>query len=466
MVKPNYNEATIAAIATPPGAGGIGIIRISGHQAPHILQQIFIPKKLSGNFQSHKLYYGTIRDPRNGRTVDEVLAVYMGAPHTYTREEVVEINCHGSFIVLQEILALILTFEDTRPADSGEFTKRAFLNGRIDLTQAEAVAELLSSKTSEGASLAVAQLQGGLHDSVLKIRDVLIAVRAIIEVAIDFPDDDVEIINPTAMDQQLQSGVVSPLNDLLARVGAGKLFRDGISVVIVGRPNVGKSSLLNTLLQEERSIVTDIAGTTRDTIEEYLDIRGIPVRIIDTAGIRETSEAVEEMGVQRARQKVEEADLVLMMVDASVGLQNEDQRLYDVVVDKKNIVVVNKVDIALKQDMSPYRDAFAASPLVAVSAKAQTGIRDLEQSLFDMVTGGASLGEGSQVCAPNVRHATALERALAASQLVRQGLAVGLPPDLLAIDLQIALDHLGDIVGETTNEDVLDKIFAEFCIGK
>jgi tRNA modification GTPase len=466
MVKPNHNEATIAAIATPPGAGGIGIVRISGRQAQHILKQIFIPKKHSADFQSHKLYYGTIRDPRTGKTVDEVLAVCMKAPHTYTREDVVEIHCHGSFIVLQEILALILTFDDTRPADPGEFTKRAFLNGRIDLTQAEAVAELLSSKTSEGASLAVAQLQGGLHDSVLKIRDALIAVRAIIEVAIDFPDDEVEIINPAAMDQQLQGEVISPLNDLLARVDAGKLFRDGISVVIVGRPNVGKSSLLNTLLQEERSIVTEIAGTTRDTIEEYLDIRGIPVRIVDTAGIRETSEAVEEIGVQRARQKVEEADLVLMMVDAAVGLQNEDQRLYDGVVGKKNIVVVNKMDIAPEQDMSPYREAFSASPLVAVSAKKQTGIRDLEQALFDMVTGETSLAESSQVCAPNVRHATALERALAASHQVCQGLAADLPPDLLAIDLQVALDHLGDIVGETTTEDVLGRIFAEFCIGK
>ncbi|HIJ79265.1 MAG: tRNA uridine-5-carboxymethylaminomethyl(34) synthesis GTPase MnmE [Desulfobulbaceae bacterium] len=465
MAKPDYNEATIAAIATPPGAGGIGIVRISGGQASPILHQIFIPRKHPANFLSHRLYYGTIRDPRTGMTVDEVLAVYMAAPHTYTREDVVEIHCHGSFIVLQQILALILSFSDTRPAESGEFTKRAFLNGRIDLTQAEAVADLLSAKTREGASLAVAQLQGGLQATVLKIRDALVAVRAIIEVAIDFPDEDVEILHPQVMDQQLRDEVISPLNALLARVDTGKLFRDGISVVIIGRPNVGKSSLLNTLLQEERSIVTEIAGTTRDTIEEYLDIRGIPVRIVDTAGIRDTSETVEEIGIQRARRKLEEADLVLLMVDGAVGLQNEDQRLYDEVVGKKIIVVVNKIDIAPEQDLSPWREAFAGSPLVAVSAKNQTGIIDLEQALFEMVTGGIALEESSQ-CAPNVRHASALQRAVVASQQVRQGLAADLPPDLLAIDLQVALDHLADIVGETTTEDVLDRIFAEFCIGK
>jgi len=462
---PDFNEATIAAIATPPGAGGIGIIRVSGPQSHAILQQLFQPKKPPKKFISHKLYFGAIVHPKTGAVIDEVLAVYMRAPQTYTREDVVEIHGHGSYLLLQEILAQIVTFPDTRLAEPGEFTKRAFLNGRIDLTQAEAVAELLGAKTKEGASLAVNQLRGGLHGEIWKIRDALVALRAIMEVAIDFPDEEVEIFDVHELKTRLEREAREPLALLLARADGGKIIRDGISVVILGRPNVGKSSLLNCLLREERAIVTEIPGTTRDTIEECLDIKGVPVRIIDTAGIRETVEAVEEIGIRRARQKLGEADLLLLVLDGGEGLQAEDRTLFEVAAGKKVVLVVNKIDKAPSLDLSRYADAFSGAPVVAISATTGEGIRDLEDAVYEAATGGQGLQEVG-AAAPNVRHATALQRALAAVQQVGEGMDANLPLDLLAIDLQAALSFLGDIIGETTTDDVLDMIFAEFCLGK
>ena len=462
---PDFNEATIAAIATPPGAGGIGIIRVSGSRSHAILQQLFQPKNPPPKFISHRLYFGAIVHPQTRAAIDEVLAVYMRAPQTYTREDVVEIHGHGSYLLLQEILALIVTFPATRLAEPGEFTKRAFLNGRIDLTQAEAVAELLGAKTKEGAGLAVSQLRGGLHGEIWKIRDALVAVRAIMEVAIDFPDEEVEILDVPALTARLTREVQEPLARLLARAEGGKIIREGVSVVILGRPNVGKSSLLNCLLREDRAIVTDLPGTTRDTIEECLDIKGVPVRIVDTAGIRETVEAVEEIGIRRARQKLGEADLVLLVLDGVEGLQLEDRTLFAVEADKKVVVVVNKIDRATSLNLGLYEEAFPGTAVVAISATTGQGIHNLENAVYDAATGGQGLQEPG-VAAPNVRHAVALQRALVAVQQVGEGLAADLPPDLLAIDLQTALAFLGDIIGETTTDDVLDMIFAEFCLGK
>ncbi len=462
---PDFNEATIAAIATPPGAGGIGIIRVSGPQSHAILQQLFQPKNPPQKFISHKLYFGAIVHPKTRTVIDEVMAVYMRAPQTYTREDVVEIHGHGSYLLLQEILAQIVTFPSTRLADPGEFTKRAFLNGRIDLTQAEAVAELLGAKTKEGASLAVSQLRGGLHGEIWKIRDALVAVRAIMEVAIDFPDEDADILDAPALKARLVREVQEPLAKLLARADGGKIIREGVSVVILGRPNVGKSSLLNCLLREERAIVTELPGTTRDTIEECLDIKGVPVRIVDTAGIRETVEAVEEIGIRRARKKLGEADLVLLVLDGAEGLQDEDRALFAVAADKKVVVVVNKIDRAISLDLGLYAEAFPGTPIVAISATTGEGIHNLEDAVYEAATGGQGLQEPG-VAAPNVRHAAALQRALVAVQQVGEGLAADLSPDLLAIDLQAALAFLGDIIGETTTDDVLDMIFAEFCLGK
>ena len=466
-------EETIAAIATPPGPGGIGIIRISGPLSFPILQKLFLPRHKSEQqgYESHRMYYGWIVDPDNGSPVDEVLAVFMRAPNTYTREDVVEIQCHGSYLVLQEILNII-TANGARLAASGEFTKRAFLNGRLDLTQAEAVVDLIEAKTDEGRSMAVGQLQGRLYGKVSAIQEKLVAMRAIMEVAIDFPEDETEILDHADLRRQLKDEIEEPLGELIARADEGKIFREGISAVILGRPNVGKSSLLNTLLEEDRALVTPVPGTTRDTIEEFVNIKGMPVRIVDTAGIRHTSETVEEMGIQRARAKLADAELVLFILDATVPLTEEDRALYSSVKEnsrkQKVLLVLNKIDISSGATPEQYSTALGNEPLVSVSAKEHTGILELKDTVFSLIT-GSSKGPGwdpGAAVVPNVRHKGALKKGLEACRRVDKGLEAEVSPDLLAIDLQEALGHLGDIVGETTTEDVLDMIFERFCIGK
>lgn len=458
----NYNT-TIAAISTPPGSGGIGIIRISGDDALSVLQRIFTPHVAGCTFMSHHLYYGHIVDPADGRILDEVLAVYMQAPRTYTREDVVEIHCHGSFVVLQNVLELILS-EGVTLAAPGEFTKRAFLNGRIDLTRAEAVIDILSARTRKGVDLAQAQLAGALYQRIDDIRKSLVQMRAVIEVAIDFPDEDVEIVDHNHLIHQLQAEVIEPLERLLASVDQGKIYREGISIVIAGLPNVGKSSLMNTLLEEERALVTEIPGTTRDTIEEYLDVHGMPVRLIDTAGIRETAEKVEEMGIRRAKSQINEADLVLFMLDGAKGVSDEDLGLYATLHHKPMLVVVNKIDLAPVDHH--FTDPLQTNaPVVHISAGTHQGIDDLKDAIFQYVAVSAEQWE-EQGCAPNIRHKQALLQAHSAGLRVRDALAAGVTSDLVAIDLQECLDQLGDIIGETTTEDILDVIFEQFCLGK
>ena len=465
MAMPDHSEATIAAIATPPGPGGIGVIRVSGPAALPVLQALFRPRNPPATYHSHRLYYGHVVAPASGVALDEALAVFMRAPQTYTREDVVELQCHGSFLVLQEILALILARPGVRLAAPGEFTKRAFLNGRIDLTQAEAVIELLQAKSHAGAQMAADQLEGGLHRAITAIRDQLLRVRAIMEVAIDFPDEEVEIIEPATLRQQLVAGVREPLREMVARAGQGRLFRDGIAAVILVRPNVGKSSLLNSLLREERAIVTAVPGTTRDTIEEYLTIKGMPVRIIDTAGIRDTAETVEELGIRRSRQKAADADLVLLLVDAPAGLTPGDRELLASIGDKAVVLAINKTDIAPAEAVAAIRHACPELPAAAISAKTGAGIGELEEVIFTTVA-GAGAWEPGHASVPNVRHEAALRRASEATDRVIAGLAAPLPPDLIAVELQAALDHLGEIIGETTTEEMLDLIFSRFCIGK
>ena len=470
---PGSNEDTIAAIATPPGPGGIGIIRISGPLALPIFQKLFLPrlKKSPPVYENHRMYYGWIVAPDNAVPIDEVLAVFMRAPNTYTREDVVEIQCHGNYLVLQEILSIIIA-QGARLAEPGEFTKRAFLNGRLDLTQAEAVLEVIEARTGEGLSLAVGQLQGRLFEKVSAIKERLVAMLALIEVAIDFPEEETDIFNSAVSLEQLKTKVEEPLEILIARADEGRIFREGISVVILGRPNVGKSSLLNTLLEEDRALVTPIPGTTRDTIEEYVNIRGMPVRIVDTAGIRHTNETIEEMGIQRARAKLADADLVLFMLDATEPPTHEDQALYSSVKQnrkkQKILLVLNKIDMAPALSPEEYRAALGNEDLVAVSAKLHTGITDLEDAVFSLITGRTKgpAWDPAGAVVPNVRHRDALKRGLEACRRGEKGLEADISPDLLAIDIQSALDHLGDIVGETTREDVLDTIFARFCIGK
>nr|MBF0222979.1 tRNA uridine-5-carboxymethylaminomethyl(34) synthesis GTPase MnmE [Desulfobulbaceae bacterium] len=457
---------TIVAIATPPGPGGIGIVRLSGPNAAAIISELFIPiKPLSGPLTSHRFYYGWISDSSTAQKIDEVLVVFMQAPRTYTREDVVEIHCHGNFLILQKILTLCQNC-GARLAEPGEFTKLAFLNGRIDLTQAEAVLELLTAKTSKGLQLAVEQLKGGLHQHIQSVCDRLISIKAVLEVAIDFPDDDIDIIQPNSIKKQINQEIAPVLENLISSADNGKVYKDGVSVVIIGRPNVGKSSLLNALLREDRAIVTALPGTTRDTIEEHLNIKGMPVRVIDTAGIRTSTEAVEEIGIQRTRAKLAEADLALMMLDSSGPISREDLQLFESIGDKPLIVVANKFDISTTTLLTDLEAHFSGHEIVRTSATNNQGISQLEDAVFSMVTGHFAGWDPGHAVAPNARHQAAMTNSLSACHRLVEGLEHNLPPDLLAIELQTALDHLGDIVGYTTTEEILDKIFGEFCIGK
>ncbi|MHB8790414.1 MAG: tRNA uridine-5-carboxymethylaminomethyl(34) synthesis GTPase MnmE [Desulfobulbaceae bacterium] len=455
---------TIAAIATPPGTGGIGIIRISGPRAQEILQEVFTPSHPHATLKSHTLYHGAVKGS-DTRVIDEVLAVFMRAPRTYTREDVVELHSHGSYLVLSAILTEVLRL-GARPAEPGEFTKRAFLAGRIDLTRAEAVIDLLQAKTAAGAELAAGQLQGFLFQRIEEIRRGLVDILALLEVAIDFPEDDVELLDSGHLLAQLKERVEAPLAELIAMADRGKIYREGITIVIAGLPNVGKSSLLNALLQEERALVTPVPGTTRDTIEEIISIRGVPVRLIDTAGIRAAAESVEELGIRRARQKVRDADLVLFMVDAAFPLSAEDLELYGSLGDAPRIVVLNKCDLATGAALDAMAARFPDDRPVRISARHHDGLPDLYDVVYRHIMGDASEVREREACAPNIRHRAALEETLAACARLRRALAVGITADLLAVEVQTALASLGDIVGLTTPDEVLDRIFAEFCIGK
>jgi tRNA modification GTPase len=464
MVEHTVESTTIAAISTPPGSGGIGIIRISGSSSLAVLKALFSPHHSGCDFRSHHLFYGTIIEPLNGRIIDEVLVVFMASPKTYTREDVVEIHCHSSFLVLQSILELIFQ-QGVEPAQPGEFTKRAFLNGRIDLTRAEAVIDILAAKTRKGIDIAQEQLAGALYERVDTIRRALREMRALVEVSIDFPDEDVEIIDRDKLLVQMRKEVAEPVDYLLRCAEQGKIYREGVSAVIVGRPNVGKSSLLNALLQEDRALVTAVPGTTRDSIEEHIDVMGMPVRIVDTAGIRDDADEVEELGIQRAKRLVNQADVILFMVDGATAVAEEDHRLFQSISHKTVIIVMNKIDLVgdgLIAGPGSFPDEL---PLVRISAKMNTGTDELKHLLFTTVSGGRVQWE-EEACAPNIRHRQSLQKARAACDRVLQGLEMDLTNDLLAIDLQECLDHLGDIVGETTTEDILDVIFEQFCLGK
>ncbi|MCL1979531.1 MAG: tRNA uridine-5-carboxymethylaminomethyl(34) synthesis GTPase MnmE [Proteobacteria bacterium] len=454
---------TIAAVATPPGIGGIGIIRISGPDAMALLRKIFVPHKPRAHFTSHTLYYGTIVN-RHGHTLDEALAVYMRGPQTYTREDVVELHCHGSYLILQRVLRTLITW-GCRLAAPGEFTKRAFLAGRIDLTRAEAVIDLLQAQTETGVRLAVNQLQGQLFTQLEAIRQHLVEYLALLEVAIDFPDDDVEIFDTDQIAARLQPEVIAPLARLIALAEQGRIVREGVKVVIAGRPNVGKSSLLNALLREERALVAPVPGTTRDTVEERIDIRGIPVHLVDTAGIRNHEDPVEALGIERARQKLAEADLVLFVVDAQAGMTARDHELYGSIREKPHLVVLNKCDLVSDEQARVQAGDFAGTRVVPVSAQQGGGIEALQEAIYQAIAAGAEFTD-QMPCAPNTRHRAVLVRTLAACRRFARAMEEGAAVDLLAVEVQSALDDLGDIIGLTTPDEVLDEVFSRFCLGK
>jgi tRNA modification GTPase len=448
-------DDTIAAIATPVGAGGIGIVRLSGPDALSILRVLWSG---STDLAPRTLCYGRVVDPASGQVVDEVLAAYMPAPRTYTRQDVVEINCHGGPAPLRRALDLCLA-QGARLAGPGEFTLRAFLNGRIDLAQAEAVADLVEAKTDAGLRLAVAQLEGRLSDRIRGTRTRLLEALAWVAANVDFDEDE---IPPYAIGQELE-GARQVLQALIEGAEQGIIYRQGIRTAIVGQPNVGKSSLLNALLRAERAIVTPIPGTTRDTLEETLNLHGIPLVLVDTAGIRsDTRDLAEDLGVERSRAALAQADLALLVVDGSAPLTAEDRQIAELVGAKPAIVVVNKVDLPLQASVD---DLLPDAPRVDLSALTGTGLDSLERAIEDVVFAGQVMASDTSLVS-HPRHRDVLRRAVEHVDAAIATRQAGLPTDLLSIDLAAAVNALGEITGETVSETLLETIFGRFCIGK
>jgi tRNA modification GTPase len=468
------HDATIAAIATPPGSGGIGIIKISGQYALSIARSIFRkPDKLDHGaddscnrprFNSHQLYYGHIVNPENGRIVDEVLLAVMLSPCSYTREDVVEIHSHSGFVVLNAILELVLQ-KGARLAEPGEFTKRAYINGRIDLTQAEAVIDIIHAKTQKSLEIATNQITGGLRLKVESIRNSLMAILAEIEAAIDFPDDIGEQMDPASTVRILQRDVIKPLRELLDTYKNVSILRDGLKLIVVGRPNVGKSSLMNRLIQKDRVIVTPFPGTTRDLIEETLSIRGVPFIVTDSAGLHESDDPIEIIGIQKTHEHIDRSDLILFMVEAGSALSHEDFKIYEKIEHKRLILVINKSDLVDKGYRFDIPDSWNAIPSVKTSALYNWGFEELKDLITEISVGGEGLNTLNAIV-PNLRHKLALDRSLMAAAAGVEGLGRGLLPELIAIDFQEAIESIGEIIGITAREDVLDQIFNRFCIGK
>lgn len=455
-------DDTIAAIATAPGEGAIGIIRVSGPEAIQIVDRVFVSpqgKELK-LMPTYTMAYGHIIDPSSGTIVDEVITSVMKGPHSFTGEDVVEVNCHGGNVPVGKCLELLLD-QGCRLADPGEFTKRAFLSGRLDLAQAESVIDVIRSKTDMSLDVALKQLQGNLSEQINQIRHGLLEIVAHIEADIDFPDEEVETMGNEQMLENV-SWIISDLEKLINSAEGGRILRDGLQVAIIGKPNVGKSSLLNALVRENRAIVTDIPGTTRDIIEEYINIRGIPVKIIDTAGIRETSDLVEQIGVEKSRSALNDADLVLMMIDAA-DFSAEDQEIMDQIQNDSVLMVVNKIDLVKAEDIVVFDSL--KWPKVHISVVQEQGLMDLEQAIVDFVW-RAGLGNQDEVLVANTRHKDALKRARTSLLEGKRSLEAGMSGDFVSIDIRGAWQLLGEITGDSVGEDLIDEIFSRFCLGK
>ena len=457
-------EDTIAAISTPIGIGGIGIIRVSGKEAISIVDKIFraANKKSLYEVNSHTITYGHIVS-QSGKVLDEVLIMLMKGPKTFTREDVIEINCHGGPIPLNAVLMETIN-AGARLAESGEFTKRAFLNGRIDLAQVEAIMDIIESKTELSLSQAVGQLEGNLSKKIKEYQDILMQIIARIEVSIDYPEYDED--EPITNDFELElRALLNELNELFKTADTGKMIREGVKTAIVGRPNVGKSSLLNALLEENKAIVTDIPGTTRDVVEAYLNIDGIPFQLLDTAGIRETEDVVEQIGVERSKHSIEEADLVLMLIDAHEGLLEKDKEILQGVHGKHVIYVLNKTDLGSNISTEIVKEYFSNGKLVHISAKEQEGLKELKDAMKEIVMrGNATVNNRATIS--NQRQKQALINAIKSLDKVIEAIEMGLPEDCLAIDLHDAFGHLGMIVGESLKEEIINQLFSRFCLGK
>ena len=460
----DYQEETIAAISTPFGESGIGVVRMTGSLAEPIATKIFKPKKRFARFIPHHFHYGEIIDPQSGHSIDEVLIVLMKSPRTYTREDIVEIQCHGGYFVLQRVLELVLQ-QGARMAEPGEFTKRAFLNGRIDLTQAEAVIDLIKARTSTSLEIANRQLRGWLHKEVKNLKERLVEHLALIEAHIDFPEEEIEPVSSTRMKQDL-NGMARKLEEWVASYEEGKIFREGISCTIAGKTNVGKSSLLNVLLKEERAIVTPVPGTTRDVIEEVLNIQGIPLRLTDTAGFRKALDTVEEEGVRRARQRVADSDIILLMLDGSRPLDADDLEIFEEIQGKKKVVIINKSDLPQKISAEEVRRRFQEDPVLSISALQNEGIDKLKEAIYHSLIHRDIRTSPEYLIVANMRHKSILAQARDNLMNAARGLEERTSFEFIAFDIRSALEALGELVGETTSEEVLNRIFDQFCIGK
>ena len=451
---------TIAAISTPRGEGGIGIIRISGDKSFEILDKIFNTKNPNRDLGFYKFNYGFIHD--NGKIVDEVMAVRMKAPKTYTCEDVVEINCHGGHLISEKVLELVLK-NGARHAEQGEFTKRAFMNGRIDLSQAEAVMDIIQGKTEKSISLSLEQLRGDLRDKIGSFKKALLDVTAHVNVVLDYPEEGIDDPLPSNLRENLEN-VYAEADRLISSYDKGKKIKEGIKTVIAGKPNVGKSTLLNSLLKEERAIVTHIPGTTRDVIEEIINIKGIPLVLTDTAGIRKTEDIVENIGVEKSKKFIENADLVLLVLDASRELESEDREVIQEIQNnnKKMIVLLNKIDLERKIEL----DEFGLENILEISAKDNIGIEDMEERIYSYIVEEKVEDSSEKLIITNIRHKTALEKTKDAIRNIFETIDAGMPMDLISVDLKEALDSLSEITGEISSEDILDHVFGNFCVGK
>ena len=455
---------TITSISTPMGEGAIGIVRLSGPQAIEIGDILYKGKKKLSEVETHTINYGHIIDPETNETVEEVMVSVLRAPKTFTLEDIIEINCHGGILTINRILELTMTY-GARMAEPGEYTKRAFLNGRIDLSQAEAVMDFIRSKTDRASKVAMNQIEGRLSDLIKKQRQSILEILAQVEVNIDYPEyDDVEDATTDFLLEQSKR-IKEEINQLLETGAQGKIMREGLSTVIVGRPNVGKSSMLNNLIQDNKAIVTEVAGTTRDVLEEYVNVRGVPLRLVDTAGIRDTEDIVEKIGVERSRKALSEADLILFVLNNNEPLTEDDQTLFEVIKNEDVIVIINKTDLEQRLDVSELREMIGDMPLIQTSMLKQEGIDELEIQIKDLFFGGEVQNQ-DMTYVSNSRHISLLKQARQSIQDAIDAAESGIPMDMVQIDLTRTWEILGEIIGESASDELIDQLFSQFCLGK
>lgn len=455
---------TITSISTPMGEGAIAIVRLSGPDAISIADSIYKGKKQLSEVDSHTINYGHILDPDSGEIVEEVMAAVMRAPKTFTREDIVEINCHGGLVTVNRVLELTLS-NGARMADPGEFTKRAFLHGRIDLSQAEAVMDFIRSKTERASKVALGQMEGRLSELIKGLRQSILEILAQVEVNIDYPEyDDVEEATSQFLLKEA-ANIEQEIDKLLKTGQQGQIMREGLSTVIVGKPNVGKSSMLNNLIQDNKAIVTEVAGTTRDVLEEYVNVRGVPLRLVDTAGIRETEDIVEKIGVERSRKALSEADLILFVLNYNESLTESDYQLFEAIKNEDFIVIINKTDLEQHLDMDELKEMIGDHPIVQTSMVEQQGIEELEQKISELFFGGQVQSQ-DMTYVSNSRHIALLKDAKSSINDAIHSAEEGIPIDIVQIDLIKTWELLGEVIGEEASESLIDQLFSQFCLGK